>query len=217
MKTLLGLGDSIMNGYGDIVAGVPAMSPAAWVALANGLACVRHSLAGKTSQEILDELVPCASDHYDVALISAGTNDILQPEWEPQRTAETVGKIVAGIGTERVLLLGLPRHFHAVPGIPRKIRDRAPHLVEVLRQIGEVVDLADVPRRYYAYDRLHPNALGMLEIADRTARHLGLIEPRTLQLGTPGGQVELRFRRRAVHQRAKLSARSYAKQALGRW
>ena len=78
MRDLVAVGDSITNGHGDSMAGVPALGWGQWVADAGDLSYTRYGRGGATSAEVAAELVPRVRGRYSIALVSVGTNDNLR-------------------------------------------------------------------------------------------------------------------------------------------
>jgi lysophospholipase L1-like esterase len=168
---LVAVGDSIINGHGDSLAGVPALSWAQWLAEAMDLSFTRYARGGARSGVVVDELLPRVRRRYRVGALSIGTNDVIHGldlnafRANVERAADALAR-----SCDRVVVLSVPSS------------------ASVSRVIGEVaaiygltvVDAKIRSRRLMSGDGLHPNALGHLELADRAAEALGAAKPSIL-------------------------------------
>lgn len=191
-RGIVAVGDSVMNGYTYPQVGVGAQSWAAWLALAADLPITRYSVGGATSQRVLDEQVPRVGDGFDVAALSVGANDMLLrvPTDTFRRNLTLIVAALTG-AAGRVLVTNLPDRFGSLPGMPVD-RATATAANTAIREVAVehgalVVDVRDLAGpRFLRADRVHPTALGQLEIADRAAELLGVpAKPSTLPVTNP--------------------------------
>ncbi|MEQ4518731.1 GDSL-type esterase/lipase family protein [Pseudarthrobacter sp. B907] len=170
---LLAVGDSIVDGHGDSMAGVPAMSWAQWLADAMDLSYTRYARGGIRSAEIVTDLLPRVRGKYAVGVFNMGTNDALK-NWDAKvfrASMETAAEVMTS-ACERVVVLNVPTSAEATAIIED---------IAAARGIT-VVDAALAGGRFLAADGVHPTALGHLRIADRAAAAIGAPAPSTLAL-----------------------------------
>jgi lysophospholipase L1-like esterase len=168
---LVAVGDSIINGFTDSMAGVPALGWPQWLADAMDLSYTRYGLGGADSTRIVNELLPRVRGRYAVGVFDMGTNDAFVSldvdllEKNLRRAAEV---LTAACG--RVVVLTVPT---------------SPEATDIVRAVaaayGLIVVDADVRgTRLLKPDGIHPSALGHLEIAARAAEALGAPSPKLL-------------------------------------
>ena len=200
---LVAVGDSIVNGHGDSMAGVPALSWAQWLADAMDLSYTRYARGGATSSEIVADLLPRVRGRYAVGVFNMGTNDALKGlevdlfESNVRTTAKTLADVC-----NRVVVLTVPISAEATRVIEK-----------VAAETGAiVVDSTVRSLRLLTPDGVHPTTLGHLAIADRAAIALGAPLPSALARNGGRGRLGAAYRFRY----AVGVARSAAKQAVKR-
>ncbi len=168
---LVAVGDSIVNGFTDSMAGVPALGWPQWLADAMDLSYTRYGLGGADSTRIVNELLPKVRGRYAVGVFNMGTNDTYQ-DWDAERFEKNLRRAsdVMTAACERVAVLTVAYSAEAT-GIVRA----------VAAEYGLAVVDGDVRGpRLLKPDGIHPTALGHLEIAERASVALGAPSPRTL-------------------------------------
>src|SRR5688500_17748463 len=165
---IIALGDSLLG---------TEQSWAYWVSRAMGVPLRTVAVGGSRSGDVLRQLAPITDEHYDVACLTVGTNDILF-DWDLERYAANVAAIVAAAGecAERVITPTVSLGLAAFPGSGSEFRRRVQQANAVLDRSGALVfsgsDLRG-PRLLMA-DRIHPTVAGQLVLADRAAALLGV-------------------------------------------
>lgn len=221
---VVAIGDSIVNGHGDMLLGVQCQSAALWLAQAGDWAFTKYAVGGSTSQRIVDEQLPRLGGDYAVGVMNMGANDVLF-DYDADRLAANLDQAAKAMRAvcEHVVILTLPAVLGQVPGAPPVRRQRVAQVNELIRSTAAthellVLDVSDFhgPRLLRA-DRVHPTALGQLEIADRAAallRSNGVavpVQPSSIPLGHPDGRLRPGFlagyARGSVVQSAKASAK----------
>jgi lysophospholipase L1-like esterase len=175
-RGLVALGDSITNGLGEPALGVPSQSWAQWLAEALETPFTKLAADGARTADVLRHQVPRLRGPYDVGCVYTGVNDVRGPSFEDaafERDLRAVAGAVAD-ASERLVMCTLPAGLgrpHAAP----KPRAASAIVRAVALDLGAVLvgldDLGGPPR--LLPDKVHPTALGQLEIADRAARALG--------------------------------------------
>ncbi|KQR05986.1 SGNH/GDSL hydrolase family protein [Arthrobacter sp. Leaf145] len=163
MGGLVAVGDSIVNGHGDSMAGVPALGWPQWLADSLGLSYTRYGLGGATSSMIVDQLLPKVRRRYAVGVLNMGTNDALG-KWDATVFEQNFGLAAETLVSycDRVLALTVPVSEEATEIVRRLAAD-----------LGVLVVDAEVRGpRLLKPDGVHPTALGHLAIADRAAEAL---------------------------------------------
>lgn len=165
---MVAIGDSIVNGKTKSVAGVPGRSWAAWVADAAGFEYEQHARGGATSSEIVADLLPLVVGHFDYGVFNMGTNDALKGLDADKLRANLIATVRAmREHCDTLLTLSVP----SSPAADAIVRDVAQaHGVAV-------IDASLSGPRFFQPDRVHPTALGQLEIGDRAASALGTPKP----------------------------------------
>lgn len=197
MTGLVAVGDSIVNGHGDSLAGVPALGWPQWLADAMGLSYTRYGLGGATSTVIVEQLLPQVRTQYAVGVFNMGTNDALG-KWDPivfEANFRLAGEALKGC-CDRVLAITVPASAEAT-SIVRRLG----------AELGILVVDADVRgQRFLKPDGIHPTALGHLAIADRAAESLG--QPRPSNLARRNGQGGVGMRYVFNHAAGRIAARA---------
>lgn len=178
-RRLVVLGDSTAVGLGD-----PLPRRGGWrgvgplVAAALGVerdGYLNPSFAGARMRCVLTQQVPAAVAHRpDVALLVAGMNDTLRPDFDAARIAADLTEVIGRLRAAGTTVLPVRFHDHSrvfrlPPSLKRALSAR---VAELNAAIGEVVeregvaclDLARLPGAYdlssWSVDRLHPSELG---------------------------------------------------------
>lgn len=170
---LLAIGDSIVNGHGDSMAGVPAMSWAQWLADAMDLSYTRYAQGGIRSAGIVSDLLPRVHGRYSIGVFNMGTNDAMR-YWDAEtfRASVEAAAQMMTARCDRVLVLSVAISADATAIVN-----------EVASKSGiTVVDSRLSGGRFLAADGVHPTALGHLVIADRAAISLGVTLPSSLAI-----------------------------------
>jgi lysophospholipase L1-like esterase len=191
MTRIVTLGDSITIGMGDPDPHGPEGGWRGWVRLlADGLPDAElHNLAvlGAQAKHVERDQLPAALElRPDIATVVVGINDTLRAGFSPERTGQSVARIVAALragGTE-VLTMRLPdpARMFGLPDalarpLSRRMRGVNAELDRVAAQFGTLHwDASNDPetydRRNWSVDRLHPNERGHRLIACRFWDHL---------------------------------------------
>lgn len=143
------------------------------------------AVRGRTTREIREQQLDLAlSMKPDLATVSAGTNDVLRPRFDPRAFGadlELMQKALVDQGAA-VLTFTLPDLAPVMP-FARILGDRVAILNDAIRaacaKSGAILcDLAKHPvasdPRLWSDDRLHANSVGHARIADALAYHLHL-------------------------------------------
>lgn len=184
MNGLVAVGDSIINGHGDSMAGVPALGWGQWLAEAMDLPYTRYGRGGATSSVVVNELLPRVHGQYVVGVFNMGTNDAING-WDADVFEQNFHKTAEALtaACDRVLALTVPVSAEATAIVSR-----------VAAEIGVSVIDADLSGpRLLKPDGVHPTALGHLAIADRAASALGAPLPSLSAVNKGQGRVGVRF------------------------
>jgi lysophospholipase L1-like esterase len=208
-RRLVVLGDSTAVGLGD-----PLPRRGGWrgvgplVAAALGVAddgYLNPSFAGARMRCVLTEQVPAAVAHRaDVALVVAGMNDTLRPDFDAARIAADLTEVIRRLRDARTTVVPVRFHDHSkVFRLPQSLkRALSARVAELNAAIDEVVaregvpclDLALLPGAYdlasWSVDRLHPSELGHRMLADGFTGLLaeaGFAVPEPVSLTCSGG------------------------------
>jgi lysophospholipase L1-like esterase len=206
MSGLVAVGDSIINGHGDSMAGVPSWGWGQWLADAMGLSYTRYAKGGFTSSGIVAELLPLVVGTYDVGLFNMGTNDAYLglDMGTFERNLDQVAEVMSS-ACSRVVVLTVPYSAEAT----WRVRAAAK------RHDLIVVDGEVRGQRLLKADGIHPTALGQLEIAERAAHQLGAPSPRTLAKGGGDGSLSfgysLGYATKLVRHRTRAAVKSVVK------
>jgi lysophospholipase L1-like esterase len=199
---LVAVGDSIVNGHGDSMAGVPALGWPQWLADAMDLSYTRYGRGGATSSTIVDELLPLVRQRYDIGVFNMGTNDAIG-KWDASGFEQNFRKAAETL-TERcevVVVLTVPVSAEAT---------------EIVRLVAEqngilVVDADLRGRRFLKPDGVHPTALGHLELADRAAAAIGSAPPSALARNNGQGRLGFGYHAGYTVQSLEATAKRIAK------
>ena len=143
------------------------------------------AVRGRKTREVLDEqLGPALAMRPDLAIVVAGTNDILRPRFDAEETARDIERMQRALieGGATVLSFTLPDLTPVMPlarPLRARIRRFARELVAASHRSGaQVIDFTAHPvasdPRLWSEDRLHANSLGHARIADALADALSL-------------------------------------------
>lgn len=171
---LLLLGDSAAAGVGTEQQ-ADALSGHLTQQLAQQFHCewTLHARSGWTSQQLLDSLKKIPSQHFDVAIVSIGVNDVLQPlsilGWQ-QRLRRLDWALKTGLGVKYIIYSALPP-MHNFPALPQPLRYFLGYNAHSFNQLlvdefaaqkDSLVLKIDIPfeKRFMAKDGFHPSAVG---------------------------------------------------------
>jgi lysophospholipase L1-like esterase len=184
-RRLVVLGDSTAVGLGDPLPrrggwrGVGPLVAAALGVEADGY--LNPSFTGARMRCVLTEQVPAAVAHRpDVALLVAGMNDTLRPDFDAARIAADLTEVIHRLRDVGTTVIPVRFHDHSKvfrlpPSLKRALSAR---VAELNAAIDEVVtregvpclDLDRLPGAYdltsWSVDRLHPSELGHRMLAD---------------------------------------------------
>jgi hypothetical protein len=199
LRGLIALGDSITNGEGEAMLGVPCRSWALWLAQALELPYTNLARDGATVAQLRAEQLPRVRDRYELGCLYIGVNDVRDPAFDLAGYTHELKAVVAQLAAhaECLLLVTIPLDL----GRPRSGERKVAGANEVIRRLaGEhgacVVELTDLSgARMVLPDAVHPTALGQLEIADRAATALGgaATVPSAMRETQRGRRARVRF------------------------
>lgn len=168
-SSLVAVGDSITNGFNNPIAQVPARGFGEHIAETMGMSYTRYAKGGTTSREIVDQFIPQVRDHYDIGVLSCGTNDAHQrlsmTDFEANLT-KAIGHLSGHC--DRVVVLTIPISAEATE-IVRRVAGTHPNVLVVDGRVRGV--------RLLRADLIHPTSVGQLVIGDRVAQALNLPLP----------------------------------------
>lgn len=202
-STAVGLGDPLpkrggWRGVGPLVAAALGVGPGGYL---------NPAFTGARMRCVLTEQVPAAVAHRpDVALLVAGMNDTLRPDFDAARIAADLTEVIQRLRAVNTTVVPVRFHDHSKvfrlpPSLKRALSAR---VAELNAAIDEVVaregvpclDLDRLPGAYdltvWSVDRLHPSELGHRLLADGFTALLaeaGFAVPEPVSL-TCGGGVE---------------------------
>lgn len=206
-RRYVAIGDSFTEGVGDPEPSLPGGNRG-WAdrvaeVLSQGVpdfAYANLAVRGKLINQIITEQLEAAiALKPDLVTISAGGNDVIRPGTDPDAISERFDNAIsrlAATGATVVVFTGADVGFSPVF---RRIRGKVAIYNENVRATAEQYDaiVADMwalkllrDPRFWADDRLHPNALGHHEIARVVLRALNVdgglrpLEPEPLPLTT---------------------------------
>jgi lysophospholipase L1-like esterase len=184
-RRLVVLGDSTAVGLGDPLPrrggwrGVGPLVAAALGVDAGGY--LNPSFTGARMRCVLTRQVPAAVAHRpDVALLVAGMNDTLRPDFDAARIAADLTEVVHRLRETGTTVLPVRFHDHSEvfrlpPSLKRALSARVAELNAaiddvVAREGVPCLDLDRLPGAYdltsWSVDRLHPSELGHRMLAD---------------------------------------------------
>ncbi|WP_410669229.1 SGNH/GDSL hydrolase family protein [Amycolatopsis sp. cmx-4-68] len=208
-RRLVVLGDSTAVGLGDPLPrrggwrGVGPLVAAALGVEAGGY--LNPSFTGARMRCVLTRQVPAAVAHRpDVALLVAGMNDTLRPDFDAARIAADLTEVVHRLRETGTTVLPVRFHDHSKvfrlpPSLKRALSARVAELNAaiddvVAREGVPCLDLDRLPGAYdltsWSVDRLHPSELGHRMLADGFTRLLaeaGFDVPEPVSLTCSGG------------------------------
>ncbi|MFJ7216759.1 SGNH/GDSL hydrolase family protein [Amycolatopsis sp. NPDC098790] len=200
-STAVGLGDPLpkrggWRGVGPLVAAALGVDPAGYL---------NPAFTGARMRCVLTEQVPAAVAHRpDVALLVAGMNDTLRPDFDAARIAADLTDVIRRLRDVGTTVVPVRFHDHSKvfrlpPSLKRALSAR---VAELNAAIDEVVaregvpclDLDRLPGAYdltvWSVDRLHPSELGHRLLADGFTALLseaGFAVPEPVSLTCSGG------------------------------
>jgi lysophospholipase L1-like esterase len=174
---VLGFGDSITNGGGELQWGVALQSWALWTARGLGVPYTGFAVDGADATHVAREQVPrflsCFAHPdalFDVGCLYVGVNDVRAVDWDERRFEERLGEVVPFLRErcDRVLLVTVPLDL----GRPRagaKVEEANAAIERVAASHGALVlDLRGFgARNLVMVDAVHPTAFGQIAIAER--------------------------------------------------
>ncbi|MEU5264363.1 SGNH/GDSL hydrolase family protein [Amycolatopsis sp. NPDC021455] len=208
-RRLVVLGDSTAVGLGDPLprrGGWRGVGP--FVAAALGIETggyLNPSFAGARMRCVLTEQVPAAVAHRpDVALLVAGMNDTLRPDFDATRIAADLTEVIRRLREIGTTVLPVRFHDHSKvfrlpPSLKRALSARVAELNAaiddvVAREGVPCLDLERLPGAYdlasWSVDRLHPSELGHRMLASGFTGLLadaGFAVPEPVSLACGGG------------------------------
>lgn len=190
-RRLAVLGDSIAAGVGDPV---PGYDDRSWAdrlarALATGEQPARYLNLGvpelRAAEIRRQQLTRALAFEPDLAVVTAGANDMLRRSFDPARVEEELASIVEALTAAGCLvvtfgLFDLSRTSFVPDGMRADLHDRIRRLNETTRRVttrhwGVFVDFFDHPAlddRLFSADMIHPNRRGHACIATSVAQAL---------------------------------------------
>ena len=178
-RRLVVLGDSTAVGLGDPLPrrggwrGVGPLAAAALGVEAGGY--LNPSFTGARMKCVLAKQVPAALAHRpDVALLVAGMNDTLRPDFDADRIAADLTAVIHTLAAVGTLVIPVRFHDHGKvfrlpPSLRRALSARVAELNAAIDSVVEAegvpcLDLEELPGAYdlaaWSVDRLHPSELG---------------------------------------------------------
>ena len=228
--SVLQVGDSLSNGDSIVIGHVPSMPWGGWLAFANGWSFTRHSITGRTSGQVANDLLPKAGYGYTVGCFTAGANDVAGKTWDAAETEYNLRSIWKGMSErcEHVLALRLPDSYFRLPGVPASVSGRTAEVNRMMEDFatefgGSLVSINDFRgARYIRPDQVHFTSVGDLAIASRAAkilteRGLETTDPATLRLGDPASRIDPARQLAYASGLARQSAKQTAKRLLKRF
>lgn len=172
---VVGLGDSLMSGYGVALAGVTAQSWAGWLAWALADCCTVHAVNGAAADDVVRDQLPLLQGRYRLACGGTGANDL--PGFQGARFAAAVAELLQKMQqhADVVAFATLPLHLRSPDLGARQAQATVTTMNRLIRtatrSAGAV--LVDLENALHAPFRMgpdgqHPTSLGQLEVA-RTA------------------------------------------------
>jgi len=143
------------------------------------------AVRGRETREVLDQqLAPALEMRPDLAIVVAGTNDVLRPRFDAEETARDIERMQRALIEQgaTVLSFTLPDLTPVMP-LARPLRARIQRFADALvaasqRSGARCIDFTKHPvasdPRLWSEDRLHANSLGHARIAEALAHALGL-------------------------------------------
>ena len=150
-----------------------------------GLLYANLAVRGRKTREVrAEQLDRALAMRPQLAVVAAGTNDLLRPRFDAQAVARDLEEIQTALGRAgaTVLSFTLPDLSGVMP-LARPLRSRVRHFAQALAEASArsgalLVDFAAHPvasdPRLWSEDRLHANAFGHARIAFALAHALAL-------------------------------------------
>ncbi|MFB9691313.1 SGNH/GDSL hydrolase family protein [Amycolatopsis plumensis] len=208
-RRLAVLGDSTAVGLGDPLprrGGWRGVGPLVAAALGvENSGYLNPSFAGARMRCVLTEQLPAAVAHRpDVALLVAGMNDTLRPDFDAGRVAADLAEVIQRLRATGTTVVPVRFHDHSKvfrlpPSLKRALSARVAELNSaiddvVARERVPCLDLDRLPGAYdlvsWSVDRLHPSELGHRMLADGFTGLLaeaGFAVPEPVSLTCSGG------------------------------
>ena len=184
-STAVGLGDPLPNrggwrGVGPLVAEALGVEPDGYL---------NPSFTGARMGCVLTKQLPAAVAHRpDVALVVAGMNDTLRPDFSAERIAADLTEVIRALAAVGTTVVPVRYHDHGkvfrLPGsLRRALSERVAELNAAIDGVVEregvpCLDLELLPGAYdltaWSVDRLHPSELGHRMLATAFAGELEL-------------------------------------------
>ncbi|MFK0251829.1 SGNH/GDSL hydrolase family protein [Amycolatopsis azurea] len=200
-STAVGLGDPLPNrggwrGVGPLVAEALGVEPDGYL---------NPSFTGARMGCVLTKQLPAAVAHQpDVALVVAGMNDTLRPDFSAEKIAADLTEVIRSLAAVGTTVVPVRYHDHGkVFRLPQSLRRAlSERVAELNAAIDGVVgregvpclDLELLPGAYdltaWSVDRLHPSELGHRMLATGFTERLaeaGFAVPRPVSLTCSGG------------------------------
>jgi lysophospholipase L1-like esterase len=208
-RRLVVLGDSTAVGLGDPLprrGGWRGVGPLVAAALGVGTeGYLNPSFTGARMNCVLGKQLPAALEHRpDVALLVAGMNDTLRPDFDAARIAADLTEVIhrfreAGTTVVPVRFHDHSKVFRLPPALKRALSTRVAELNAAIEEVVTregvpCLDLERLPGAYdltaWSVDRLHPSELGHRMLADGFTALLaeaGFDVPEPVSLTCSGG------------------------------
>ncbi|GHH10757.1 SGNH hydrolase [Amycolatopsis oliviviridis] len=200
-STAVGLGDPLPNrggwrGVGPLVAEALGVEPDGYL---------NPSFTGARMGCVLTKQLPAAVAHQpDVALVVAGMNDTLRPDFSAEKIAADLTEVIRSLAAVGTTVVPVRYHDHGkVFRLPQSLRralsERVAELNAAIEGVVEresvpCLDLELLPGAYdltaWSVDRLHPSELGHRMLATGFTERLaeaGFAVPRPVSLTCSGG------------------------------
>ncbi|MFJ6679565.1 SGNH/GDSL hydrolase family protein [Microbacterium sp. NPDC091382] len=199
-RRMVSIGDSFTEGIGDPYPDRPGEHrgwadrvAAVLASQVEDFAYANLAIRGKLIRQIVDaQIEPALALKPDLITLSAGGNDVIRPQGDPDAVAELFEDAVARLSSQGATLLVFTAVDTEFTPVFRGIRGRVAIYNENIRAIADRYDcivadqwaLKEVQdMRFFDDDRLHYNALGHHEVARMVLRSLNV--PNDLQPMSP--------------------------------
>ncbi|MFI8632173.1 SGNH/GDSL hydrolase family protein [Microbacterium sp. NPDC077663] len=199
-RRMVSIGDSFTEGIGDPYPDRPGEHrgwadrvAAVLASQVEDFAYANLAIRGKLIRQIVDDQVePALALKPDLITLSAGGNDVIRPQGDPDAVAELFEDAVARLSSQGATLLVFTAVDTEFTPVFRGIRGRVAIYNENIRAIADRYDcivadqwaLKEVQdMRFFDDDRLHYNTLGHHEVARMVLRALNV--PNDLQPMAP--------------------------------
>lgn len=199
-RRMVSIGDSFTEGIGDPYLDRPGEHrgwadrvAAVLSSQVDDFAYANLAIRGKLIRQIVDaQIEPALALKPDLITLSAGGNDVIRPQGDPDAVAELFEDAVARLSSQGATLLIFTAIDTEFTPVFRGIRGRVAIYNENIRAIADRYDcivadqwaLKEVQdMRFFDDDRLHYNSLGHHEVARMVLRALNV--PNDLQPMAP--------------------------------